>query len=543
MKYHLPILLSSVFLLGSLLVAEASLTAEAIEDDSLTESSPVPPEYQDNALERADAQSAEPEHVYSIRELEQLLAPIALYPDVLLAQVLIASTYPLEVVQARRWLQAHPGLQGQDAVNAAEEEQSWDPSVVALMAFPSVLEQLDDHLTWTEELGNAFLLQEEDVLVAVQNLRSQADSVGNLDQQEHITVQRVEKTIIIEPADPTVIYVPYYSTRVIYGYSYWGTYHPVYWAPPRRHYYAGSGIIWVHPAPFVSPFFYASFYWPSRSVVVINRRAQAHYGFRYSTYSPRYATYPRWQHDPRHRRGVVYPPAALSRHHTRISGSRTYLGHPDFSQRDRHRPPPPPRSAIRPESRPPSDARMVRTRPGLNPPGSPPPPRPGVRPGFDRPPPPQRDRPISRSPDDRDALRDRLRQTAPGERPMVSRPPRPDWNQGRPDNRTRPEGFRERPASRPDWQSRPPPDRRAEGTRPSTPPQQGQRPSAPPPDRQTRPAPPPTPPPPTVRTERQEQPSVGRFTPRHRQDAAPPRAPARSGERSAPPAPPRPPRR
>jgi hypothetical protein len=146
--------------------------------------------------------------------LQQLLGPVALYPDALLAQVLIASAYPLDVVEAARWLEANKAMKPEE-LQAALDKQPWDPSVKVLVQFPSVLAQLDKNLQWTQALGNAFVNQQADVLAAVQALRAQAKAAGHLDSGEQQIVTVAENDAIsIEPADPQKVYVPQYTPAV-----------------------------------------------------------------------------------------------------------------------------------------------------------------------------------------------------------------------------------------------------------------------------------------------------------------------------------------
>jgi len=149
-------------------------------------------------------------------ELQQLVAPIALYPDALVSQVLAAATYPTEIVEADRWVQDHPNLKGKDLANAVDQ-QSWDPSIKAITQFPSVLANLDKNLAWTSALGEAYLDQSEAVMDAVQVMRGRAQASGNLKSNEQEKVVTEEKTIVIEPADPEVVYVPAYDPRIVYG--------------------------------------------------------------------------------------------------------------------------------------------------------------------------------------------------------------------------------------------------------------------------------------------------------------------------------------
>ena len=166
----------------------------------------------------------------SAAQLSDLVAPIALYPDALLSQVLVASTYPLEVVQAQQWLQRNGSLQGQELMDAARR-QPWDASVQGLVAFPDAMATLNEDIQWTTALGSAFLAQEADVMVAVQDLRSQAQVSGRLVSSPQQTVSAVAgegRTVIeIVPADPQVIYVPRYDPYYVWGSPAWGAYPPL----------------------------------------------------------------------------------------------------------------------------------------------------------------------------------------------------------------------------------------------------------------------------------------------------------------------------
>ena len=149
-------------------------------------------------------------------QLQQLVAPIALYPDSLVAQILAASTFPEQVVEADRWVQAHLDLKG-DALAQAVDQQPWDPSVKALAAFPSVLGNMDKNISWTSSLGDAYYNQEQDVMDAVQVMRQKAEAAGNLKTTPQQTVATEGSTITVEPASPDVVYVPAYDPWVVYG--------------------------------------------------------------------------------------------------------------------------------------------------------------------------------------------------------------------------------------------------------------------------------------------------------------------------------------
>jgi uncharacterized membrane protein YgcG len=149
-------------------------------------------------------------------KLQQLVAPIALYPDALVAQVLAASTFPEQIVQADRWVQANPNLQG-DALGQAVNQQSWDPSVKALTAFPSVLGNMDKNLAWTSSLGDAYFNQQQDVMAAIQTMRQRAQGAGNLKSSAQQTVTEQDASIVIQPADAQIVYVPAYDPWLVYG--------------------------------------------------------------------------------------------------------------------------------------------------------------------------------------------------------------------------------------------------------------------------------------------------------------------------------------
>ena len=150
------------------------------------------------------------------QQLQQLVAPIALYPDELVAEVLAAATYPTEVVEADRWLQENKNLQGKQLADEVDK-QSWDSSVKALTEFPSVLSNMDKNLSWTSSLGDAYVNQQQDVMDAVQVMRQRADSAGNLKSNSQEKVKKQGKTIIIEPASPEVVYIPTYDPWLVYG--------------------------------------------------------------------------------------------------------------------------------------------------------------------------------------------------------------------------------------------------------------------------------------------------------------------------------------
>jgi len=269
---------------------------------------PPPPAY-GQGYEQAPAARA-----FSQEELEQMLAPIALYPDSLLSQILMASTYPLEVVEAARWSRANPGLQGDQAV-AGAEQFDWDPSVKSLTAFPQILSVMDQRLDWTQRLGDAFLAQQAQMMDTVQYLRRKAYDAGNLRTTEQIQVQPAAQAIDIRFANPEVVYVPYYDPMVVYGSWWWPSYPPVYWAPwPGYAVSYQPGLYWG-PAIGVSfGFFFGAVDWHSRHVDVIHND---YYDRRFARHRSeghvREAITP-WRHEPAHRRNVPYRSPEVRQH-------------------------------------------------------------------------------------------------------------------------------------------------------------------------------------------------------------------------------------
>ncbi len=250
----------------------------------------------------ANSKAAAPQRKFSQAELDQMLAPIALYPDTVLSHVLIAATYPLEIVKATRWLSSNNGMTSEQALKRAENEP-WDPSVRALVAFPPLLTKMNNELEWTQRLGDAFLIQQADVMARIQALRQKAYKAGNLNDQEHVKVEYKEKVIVIEPRRPEVIYVPSYDTRVVYGNWWWHDYPPTHW--PVTHYSSGTYISWGYSSRVAPSFYVSTFYWPRHEVVVINhvhRPTRYYYSHDIIVHEERR----HWRHNPVHRHGVVY---------------------------------------------------------------------------------------------------------------------------------------------------------------------------------------------------------------------------------------------
>jgi hypothetical protein len=252
----------------------------------------------------------------SAQQLDQLVAPIALYPDNLLGQILTASTYPLETVMAARWSAANPGVKGQQLEDAMQQ-QSWDPAVKALAAVPQVLAMMNDKLDWTQALGDAYLSQPDDVAAAIQRLRLKAQAAGNLQASSQERIRRVRapqpiiidgrpepEYIVIEPVDPAIVYVPIYDPYVVYGVWAYPAYRPFYWYPPG---YVAVGVIGFG-APFVvGAALWAHYNWESHHVDinVVNYNKFNH------TNIVNNAANLTWQHDPLHRGNIPYNNAAL----------------------------------------------------------------------------------------------------------------------------------------------------------------------------------------------------------------------------------------
>jgi hypothetical protein len=240
-------------------------------------------------------------------QLDQLVAPIALYPDPLLAQVLMAATYPLEVVQADRFAKANKGLKG-DKLTQALDKQDWDPSVKQLASTPTVLAMMSDQLDWTEKLGDAVLAQQADLMDAIQRLRGQAQANGKLEttKQQKVTVsQEANKQVIeIEPASPDVVYVPYYDPAVVYGEWPYPDYPPYYYPPPAGYIYGGAiarGLAWG-AAFAIGHEIWDNIDWDRGDINVnldrnVNRNVERNFT--------------KWEHNSYHRRGVSYNNAAV----------------------------------------------------------------------------------------------------------------------------------------------------------------------------------------------------------------------------------------
>jgi hypothetical protein len=261
----------------------------------------------------AKEQTAEEEGpLFRPEEIDQLMAPIALYPDSLLAQILAASTYPLEIVQAARFVEQNKELKGEKLM-AAAKDKDWDPSVKAMLEFPDVLLMMNEKLEWTEKLGNAFLSQQKDVMTAVQRLRQKAQESGNLKttKEQTVVVEKETKVIIIESANPQVVYVPTYNPTVVYGV--WP--YPAYPPPPVYAYPYGAGLAFAAGVA-VGAAWSGHGGWGcgwGNNEVDVNVNKQNTFTQNNYNNSQKYqkkeggGKNQNWQHNPEHRKGAQYP--------------------------------------------------------------------------------------------------------------------------------------------------------------------------------------------------------------------------------------------
>jgi hypothetical protein len=252
-------------------------------------------------------------------QLDSLVAPIALYPDPLLSQVLVASTYPLEIIQLQQWLDKHRDLKG-EALVAAVEKEDWDPSIQAMAALPDAVKRLAQDVKWTTDLGNAFLAHQSDVMDAVQRMRMKANAAGNLKSNEQMNVEtkvvETKTVVIIQPANPQIIYVPSYNPVVVYGppvYLY--PYPPIYYPPPS--YYAAGAVFAFGVGVAVGSYYRGGWgYYPGwgRHTTVninVNNRYVKHYNTvnvnrNINNVNVNRNVSSTWQHNPQHRGGTPY---------------------------------------------------------------------------------------------------------------------------------------------------------------------------------------------------------------------------------------------
>jgi len=266
------------------------------------------------AASAAPAAGAEGAKTFSQQDLDTILAPIALYPDALLAQILMAATYPLEIVEADRWAKANPGVKDQ-ALQEAMEKQTWDPSVKALTSVPKVLAQMSEKLDWTQKLGDAFLADQKDIMVTVQALRAKAAASGNLKSSPEMAVKTEQaegKTVyVIESAKPEVVYVPTYNPATVYG-SWWYPYPPYSMYPPAYAYPPGlafaTGVV-------VGAAIWGNCNWGGNNVNVnVNK---------YNNFNKTNIQNSNFQHNAANRKGVAYKDQGVANKYNRGTSAQT----------------------------------------------------------------------------------------------------------------------------------------------------------------------------------------------------------------------------
>lgn len=258
---------------------------------------PAPAAVPPAAIGAAGSASAPTAKGFTQQQLDQMLASIALYPDALLSQIFMASTYPLEIVEAHRWAKSNASLKG-SALQDALKGQAWDESVKSLTAFPEVLNRMNSDLAWTQQMGDAFLGQQQQVMDTVQRLRKKAQDAGNLatNEQQKVVVQN--NYITVEPASPTVVYVPTYNPMVVYGpwwYPTYPPYYPPYWAAPGAAF--ARGVFWGAGIA-AGAAMWGGFNWNNHDVNInVNK---------YNNFNRTNISNSNWQHNAAHREGVPY---------------------------------------------------------------------------------------------------------------------------------------------------------------------------------------------------------------------------------------------
>ena len=293
-------------------------------------SSPAAPDQAQAAMPAqapaAPAPAAAAGKTFSAQELEQLVAPIALHPDALFTQILMASTYPLEVVAADRWVKANAGLKGQ-ALEDALQGQPWDPSVKSLAVFPQVLTMMSEKLDWTQKLGDAFLAQQKDLLAAAQTLRNRAAAAGTLkdtEQQRVITEQVESKTVIqIVPTNPEVVYVPTYNPTVVYGAWPYAAYPPYYYYPPG--YTAGAALFTFAAGAAVGAALWGDCDWGHGDVNINTNR--------YNSFNRTNVSNRTWSHNAAHRGAVPYRDRGVAQQYGRARSTADAAAREQFRGR------------------------------------------------------------------------------------------------------------------------------------------------------------------------------------------------------------------
>jgi len=326
MKKKRPLIKALAVFLTLLLGAPPGLMAQSAGE--APQSTGKAPQEAKAQSEAGAPQGAGAEKPFKQEELDQLLAPIALYPDSLLTQILMASTYPLEIVQADRWAKENKDKKS-DALAKALEEQPWDPSVKSLVNFPQVLTMMSEKLDMTQKLGDAFLAQQKEVMDTVQNLRKKAEAEGNLKTNEEQKVVVEKEIIIIESANPEVIYVPSYNPTVVYGTWWYHAYPPYPYYPPG---YGTGAAFWTGVAVGAAwGYAWGHANWHGGDVNInIDRNTNINNNIDRDKYKNQnrekgqgkgQSGQGKWQHDSSHRGGVAYKDQGTAQKYNRGTGS------------------------------------------------------------------------------------------------------------------------------------------------------------------------------------------------------------------------------
>jgi len=283
---------------------------------------PAPPGGTSPPAAGASAQKPASGKTFSQQDLDELMAPVALYPDALLAQVLMASTYPLEVVEAARWQKANASLKDK-ALEEALEKQTWDPSVKSLTTVPQVLTMMNEKLDWTTKLGDAFLAQQEDLLKTAQALRKKADEAGNLKSSKEMTVKKETENSVqvikIEQPNPEVVYVPTYNPATVYG-SWWYSYPPPYYYYPPGYAY-GAGLAFA-TGVVVGAAIWGNVGWGNNNVNVnVNK---------YNNFNKTNISNGNFNHNAEHRKGAAYRDSGTAQKYNRGASTQATQSREQF---------------------------------------------------------------------------------------------------------------------------------------------------------------------------------------------------------------------
>jgi hypothetical protein len=286
------------------LIAYAMSAGLALEPIAFAQQAPPPA-----APSAPAAQKPASGKTFSQQDLDELMAPIALYPDALLSQVLMASTYPLEIVEAARWQKANSSLK-ERALEDALEKQSWDPAVKSLTTVPQVLTMMNEKLDWTQKLGDAFLAQQEDLLKTAQSLRKKAEEAGNLKSSKELSVKKETENSVqvikIEQPSPEVVYVPTYNPATVYG-TWWYSYPPPYYYYPPG--YVAGAAFWFTAGAIVGGAIWGGIGWGNNNVNInVNR---------YNNFNKTNISNGNWNHNADHRKGAAYRDNATAQKYNR----------------------------------------------------------------------------------------------------------------------------------------------------------------------------------------------------------------------------------